>query len=228
MHATIRLCLDIHLPMPASNEATRERVDRCSDTLIETAAALAARGWMPATSGNLSIRLDDTHVAITTSGQDKSQLTRADLAVVGIVDGHAVDATRKPSAETPLHVQLYQRLAAVGSVLHTHSQSQSVASRVFAHDGILRLQGWELQKALRGFDTHASVLELPVFPNTQRLQELVARVDAWIDDGKALHGYLVEGHGMYAWGHDTQEARRHLEALDFLLACELDLRRLTR
>jgi methylthioribulose-1-phosphate dehydratase len=31
---------------------------------------------------------------------------------------------------------------------------------------------------------------------------------------------------MYTWGRDMPEARRHLEALEFLLGCELDLRRL--
>ena len=41
-----------------------------------------------------------------------------------------------------------------------------------------------------------------------------------------LHGYLIDGHGIYAWGRDMAEARRHLEAFEFLLGCELDLRRL--
>jgi methylthioribulose-1-phosphate dehydratase len=31
-----------------------------------------------------------------------------------------------------------------------------------------------------------------------------------------------------AWGRDMHEARRHLEALEFLLGCELELRKLTR
>ena len=44
--------------------------------------------------------------------------------------------------------------------------------------------------------------------------------------GKPLHGYLIDGHGIYAWGRDMPEARRHLEAFEFLLACELDLLRL--
>jgi methylthioribulose-1-phosphate dehydratase len=97
---------------------------------------------------------------------------------------------------------------------------------LFANDGIVRLQGWELQKAITGHSTHESVLEIPVFPNTQHMPELVAHVDAWLDEGKPLHAYLIDGHGMYAWGHDMAETRRHLEALEFLLGCELDLRRL--
>jgi methylthioribulose-1-phosphate dehydratase len=93
-------------------------------------------------------------------------------------------------------------------------------------DGAIRLQGWELQKAITGYRTHESVLEIPVFPNTQHMPELVAQVDAWLDAGKPLHAYLIDGHGIYTWGRDMAETQRHLEALEFLLGCELDLKKL--
>jgi len=112
-------------------------------------------------------------------------------------------------------------------VLHTHSRTQSVASRLFAKDGAIRLEGWELQKAIAGQTTHDAEMIIPVFPNTQHMPELVAQVDAWLDAGKPLHAYLINGHGIYTWGRDMAETRRHLEALEFLLGCELDLRRLS-
>ena len=59
----------------------------------------------------------------------------------------------------------------------------------------------------------------------QALKEEAARVEAALDAGP-LWGYLIDGHGLYAWGRDMAEARRHLEAFEFLLGCELDLRRL--
>ena len=39
-------------------------------------------------------------------------------------------------------------------------------------------------------------------------------------------GYLIAGHGLYAWGRDIAEARRHLDAFEFMLGCELELRRM--
>ena len=39
-------------------------------------------------------------------------------------------------------------------------------------------------------------------------------------------GYLIAGHGLYAWGKDISEARRHLDAFEFMLGCELEMRRL--
>ena len=45
---------------------------------------------------------------------------------------------------------------------------------------------------------------------------------------KEIWGYLIEGHGLYAWGRDMAEARRHLDAFEFLINCELEMRKLHR
>lgn len=199
--------------------------DTCADCVAKTAQGLANKGWTPATSSNFSMRVDAGHAAITISGRDKGKLGRDDIMLIDM-DGHAVGTDARPSAETALHTQIYRRWPQMHAVLHTHSRTQSVASRLFARAGTIRLQGWELQKAIDGYHSHDSVLEIPVFPNTQHMPELVARVDAWLDAGKPLHAYLIEGHGIYTWGRDMAETERHLEALEFLLGCELDLRTL--
>ncbi|GAB3785486.1 methylthioribulose 1-phosphate dehydratase [Dyella agri] len=194
-----------------------------ADAIADAARELALAGWTPATSSNFSMRVDADHAAITISGRDKGKLGRDDIMLVDM-QGLAVGTDARPSAETALHTQVYRRWPEAQVVLHTHSRTQSVASRLFAQDGAVRLEGWELQKAITGHTTHESVLEIPVFPNTQHMPELVERVDAWLDAGKPLAAYLINGHGIYTWGRDMAEARRHLEALEFLLGCELDLR----
>lgn len=194
-------------------------------TIADAGRELAALGWTPATSSNFSMRLDAGHLAVTISGRDKGRLSGDDVMVVDL-DGRAVATEARPSAETLLHTQIYRRFADVGAVLHTHSRTQTVASRLFAARGVIRFEGWELQKAITGYTTHESALDLPVFPNTQDMSVLVRAVDAWLDAGKALSGYLIDGHGIYTWGRDMPETRRHLEAFEFLLACELDLWRL--
>ena len=35
----------------------------------------------------------------------------------------------------------------------------------------------------------------------------------------SIYGYLIRRHGLYTWGRDLQEARRHVEILEFLLEC---------
>jgi methylthioribulose-1-phosphate dehydratase len=193
--------------------------------LADAGRELAALGWTPATSSNFSARIDAQRLAITVSGRDKGRLTEADIMQVDL-EGRALGTPQRPSAETLLHTQVYARFPATGAVLHTHSHNQTVASRLFARDGAIRIEGYELIKALRGHATHDTAIDLPVFPNTQDMQELVAHVDRWLAAGRALPGYLIDGHGLYAWGLDLPEARRHLDAIEFLLGCELDLRRL--
>ena len=192
--------------------------------LIVNVRELAAQGWTPATSSNFSQRLDDRHAAITISGRDKGRLNEDDIMVVDF-DGKAVGSGHRPSAETLLHTQLYRRLPGVGCVLHTHSRTQTVASRLFAGAGHVRLAGYELLKAFSGNTTHEAELAVPVLPNSQDMPTLAAQVEALLDAGP-MWGYLIDGHGLYAWGRDMAEARRHLDAFDFLLGCELELSRL--
>lgn len=209
-------------PSPLPYDA--QRLSVLADLLITNIAELARAGWTPATSSNFSHRLDDQHCAITVSGKDKGRLVEDDIMVVDF-NGQAVGRPLRPSAETLLHTQLYARFPDIGCVLHTHSPVQTIASRLFAAQGHIRLEGYELLKALHGNTTHELSIDLPVFANTQDMDILAAQVEAALDAGP-LWGYLIDGHGLYAWGQDMAQARRHLEAFEFLLHCELELRKL--
>jgi len=209
--------------LPYDTDALR----RAAGEIITNVRELAAAGWTPATSSNFSRRLDDKHAAITVSGRDKGRLTEDDIMVVDFA-GKAVGSDHRPSAETLLHTQLYQRYPDdVGCVLHTHSQNQTIASRLYAGKGHVRLYGYELLKAFRGNETHETEILVPVLPNSQDMHTLAAQVDCLLDK-RTLWGYLIDGHGLYAWGRDMAEARRHLDAFEFLLGCELELRKLQK
>jgi len=203
----------------------RDELRRAAGEIITNVRELAAAGWTPATSSNFSRRLDDRHAAITVSGRDKGKLVEDDIMVVDF-DGNPVATDHRPSAETLLHTQLYKRFPDIGCILHTHSQNQTIASRLFAGRGYLRMEGYELLKAFRGNETHETEVVVPVLPNSQDMHTLAAQVDCLLD--RPMWGYLIDGHGLYAWGRDMAEARRHLEAFEFLLGCELELRKLQR
>ena len=209
---------------PASVPYDPARLRELAQLLIGNIRELAQAGWTPATSSNFSHRLDDRHAAITVSGRDKGRLVEDDIMVVDF-DGQAVGRPLRPSAETLLHTQLYRRFPDIGCVLHTHSPVQTVASRLYAGAGHVRLAGYELLKAFHGNSTHEAAVDVPVFPNTQDMDVLAAQVEAELDKGP-MWGYLIDGHGLYAWGRDMAQARRHLEAFEFLLGCELELRKL--
>ena len=183
--------------------------------LIAAGKFFHTRGWVPATGGNFSARLLGNRMLITASGGHKGELTAANFLVADL-DGRPLDSTRKASYETLLHSQIYRR-ARAGVVLHTHSVANTVLSR--QHDK-LNLAGYELLKVLDGVATHDTGVEIPVFENDQDIARLSAVVDAAMATGKAQHGYLIRGHGLYAWGETVSVARHRVEALEFMFECE--------
>ncbi|HOV96070.1 MAG TPA: methylthioribulose 1-phosphate dehydratase [Thermomonas sp.] len=196
----------------------------CAAQIIVHTRELAAKGFTPATAGNFSIRMGPEHAAITISGKDKGRLTEADIMVVDMAN-NPVATHHRPSAEAALHTHLYRRYPDVGAVLHTHSPTQTIAGLLYAEAGRVRLRDYELFKALRGHTTHETAVDLPVVPNSQDMDTLTASVDAVLTQPNQW-GYLIAGHGLYAWGRDISEARRHLDAFEFMLGCELEMRRL--
>lgn len=191
--------------------------------LIATVRELAARGLCPATGGNFSARLDADSLLITASGVDKAAAGERDLIRLRR-DGAAIDDGR-PSAETALHLAVYRLAPETGAVLHVHSVADTVLSRLETGD-LLTVEGYEMQKAIRGVDTHEIPLVLPIVDNNQDMTALAKTLEARWPQAAAAHGFLVRGHGLYAWGADLAEARRHLEGWEFLLACELAARRI--
>lgn len=191
-----------------------------------TAAIIAAGqrmdrfGWVPATAGNLSVRLPDGAVAITRSGGHKGFLTETGVIRVGL-DGLPLRDGDRPSAETGLHCGIYRRFPAAGAVLHGHSVAVTVLSRAGGH--AIPLAGYELLKAFPGLPTHDAAIALPVLDNDQDIPRLQRAVESrWNEMDEVPPGYLIRGHGIYVWGADMPEALHRLEALEFMLACELE------
>lgn len=195
---------------------------KAAEELVEIGRLLSARGWVPATAGNFSRRVDRDRIAITASGLDKGELAVTDIRIIPL-DGSVPAGV---SAETPLHLSLYRHDPEIGAVLHTHSLAATVVSRAHAGEREIVFRDYELQKGMRGRNTHEAPFHLPLFANSQDMTALTAEVESRLSaDG---YGYILAGHGLYAWGRDMAEARRHLEALEFLLACELEQGRYRR
>ena len=134
--------------------------------------------------------------------------------------GNAEDPAHRPSAETPLHTALYTLDEGIGAVLHTHSVPSTVLSR--AAGTSVSITNFEMQKAIAGIQSHETTLVIPVFDNRQDMKILATRVEeAWHEGNLQNHGFLIRGHGLYAWGADLVEAERHTEGLEFLFECLL-------
>ena len=196
-------------------------------SIMAAGVDLARRGQVPATSGNFSARVDDRYIAITASGVDKGALGEDDVLLFDLA-ADAVAGKVRASAETPLHTSLYRRDPAIGAVLHTHSRNATLMSMMMGDADTVVLTNYELLKAFRGFDTHTAIARVPIFANDQDMARLSALVETRLDSTADVIGYLLAGHGLYTWGVDMTEARRHIEAMEFILDCELERMRLRR
>jgi methylthioribulose-1-phosphate dehydratase len=197
-----------------------------AEALCTTARWCYARGWVPATSGNFSVRdAASGRILISPSGLDKGAMTPADLLEIDS-SGRAVDGAGKPSAETALHTVIYRERPHTGAVLHVHTIGNTLLSGRFANRGFVNLEGYELLKGLSGVATHTHCERVPILENAQEYTVLADRLASVLGENPHAHGVLLSRHGLYTWGKSVVEARRHLEALEFLF--EVEERRLSR
>ncbi len=196
--------------------------EKNSFTALATALAVIgkgfyARGWVLGTSGNLSavIGYDPLRLAITASGVDKGNLTSEQILQID-GDGNMLAGTGKPSDETKLHL-VAVKLRGAGAVLHTHSIWSTMLSNACAEAGGIRISGYEMLKGLAGVKTHEHQEWLPIIENSQDMPELAKTVAAALQSNPEAHGFLLRGHGLYTWGRDLNEAKRHIEIFEFLL-----------
>ena len=196
-----------------------------AEALCATARWCYGRGWVPATSGNFSVRDRVAgRILISPSGLDKGLMSMADLLTTDM-EGRVVDSTKKPSAETALHVVIYRVRSEAGAILHVHSIWNTLLSGRFAESGHVPLKGYELLKGLSGVSTPEYEERVPILRNSQDYEELAAELVEALRTYADTHGVLLSRHGLYTWGKSVAEARRHLEALEFLF--EVEGRRLT-
>ncbi len=204
-----------------------------SDHFAQIAEGLAAiarefhsRGWLLGTSGNLSavVTRDPLCLAMSPSGVDKGQLTPNQIVLIGedarlltqhtdkSSDGHSA----KPSDESPLHLRI-AKVVGAGAVLHTHSIWNTLASDVYFAEGGLAIEGYEMLKGLQGVKSHEHREWIPIIENSQDMPALAETIADTLSRQKDVHGFLLRRHGLYSWGTDLREAKRHIEIMEFLL-----------
>jgi methylthioribulose-1-phosphate dehydratase len=191
-----------------------------ADELCATARWCYTQGWVPATSGNFSVRERASgRILVTASGLDKGLLSREGLLEID-AEGRVLSGVGRPSAETGLHLILYKARPEAGAILHVHTVWNTLISGIHAGAGQLTLTGYELLKGLSGVATHEHEEQVPILANSQNYAELTARLAEALEKFPQTHGVLLSRHGLYTWGESVAEARRHLEALEFLFEVE--------
>lgn len=202
-------------------EVTLNTLEEKWNELADVKDVLAARDWFMGTSGNLAIKVSDAPLEflVTASGKDKSKRTDEDFLLVD-ADGAPVEATHlKPSAETLLHSVIYTKTGA-GCSLHVHTVANNVLSEIYGPVGKIDFKGQELIKAFGLWDEDA-VLSIPIIANHADIPRLAEDFAEHVSADKGA--VLIRNHGITVWGKDAFEAKKLLEASEFLFQYQLAL-----
>lgn len=191
--------------------------ESAASTMAEVGREFHVRGWVLGTSGNFSAVLhrEPLWLAITSTGSDKGHLSVGQILeldeTLTVFRGEG-----RPSAETALHLAIVRGRQA-GAVLHTHSVWSTVLSGWQASKGGVAIEGYEMLKGLEGIHTHKHREWLPIVENSQDMHELAQEISQTLEENPSAHGFLLRGHGLYTWGADLAEAKRHIEIFEFLM-----------
>ena len=118
------------------------------------------------------------------SGVDKGELRPEQLLSIDenarIVSAH----DGKPSDESLLHLRIVKDRGA-GAVLHTHSVWNTILSDLFAAEGGVTINGYEMLKGLQGVRTHEHTEFLPIIENSQDMPALAELVGKTLERAQA-------------------------------------------
>ncbi|MED4584056.1 methylthioribulose 1-phosphate dehydratase [Brevibacillus choshinensis] len=197
--------------MSATFEQRLDAFRRLDDAKL----TFARRDWFPGTSGNLSIKIESEPLqfAVTASGKDKTKLSPEDYLVVDR-NSRPVDSTAlKPSAETLIHAVVYKKFPQAGACFHVHTVWNNLISELYFGQRAFSIQGQELIKGLGIWEENARIT-VPIVENFADIPTLAAAIEKVLTP--EVPGVLIRNHGIYAWGGNDFEAKRHLEAFEFL------------
>lgn len=189
-------------------EAYKERVCRANLELF-------AKGIVIYTWGNVS-EIDREHnlVVIKPSGVSYDDMKPEDMVVVDLKTGKTVEGDKRPSSDTPTHLELYRSFPEIGGITHTHS----VNAVAFAQAGCsIPALG----------TTHADYFYGPI-PCTRELTEEEVKTAYEANTGKVIAetvremgypilsvpGIVVKNHGPFTWGTDAAQSVYHAVVLE--------------
>src|SRR5690349_18883026 len=204
--------------MSVTQSQTTPDFQHIATSLSAIARGFHSRGWLLGTSGNLSavVSRDPLRIAMSPSGVDKGELTATQVLLIDEQAQVLSEHGGKPSDETLLHLRIVKDRQA-GAVLHTHSVWNTILSDLYATQRGISIEGYEMLKGLAGVQTHEHREWLPIIDNSQDMNSLANTIGESPSRNPNAHGFLLPRHGLYSWGDDLKQAKRHVEILEFLL-----------
>ena len=172
------------------------------NAILECGRIAYERHLMTSNDGNISVRMENGQVLITPSGLSKGRMNLDDLLIVDL-DGNVISSRpdRKPSSETPMHLEVYKAREDIRAVVHAHpifATTLTVAGVDFPLDVLP-----EVLLTLSGVPTTEYA--------TPASHEDAVVIRPFLKTHNAM---LLRQHGSLTYGKHLDEALVHLERIE--------------
>ncbi|WP_059009460.1 class II aldolase/adducin family protein [Streptomyces specialis] len=167
--------------------------------LVAHARRTVTEGLVVGTSGNLSVRVDDT-VLVTPSGVPYDRLGPTDLLAVDLT-GRPRAGTLAPTSELPMHLAIYRATDAT-AVVHTHAVHATAVSTL-----VDELPAVHYMTAALGGPVRVAPYA------TYGSEELAAHMLTALEDRT---GCLLRNHGTIVHGHGLRQAYDNTAQLEWM------------
>jgi L-fuculose-phosphate aldolase len=168
--------------------------------IVEFGRMLHASGFVAATDGNLSVRLDAKHLLVTPTCISKGRMRTSDMVIVDM-EGKRVSGKRRVSSEIGMHLLIYRMRPDVQGIVHAHPPTATG----FAASGL------ELNRPL----VCEVVVGLGTIPlaryATPGTPELTDALEPLIPHHDAI---LMANHGVVTFGSSLESAYMRMETVE--------------
>jgi L-fuculose-phosphate aldolase len=168
--------------------------------IVEFGGLLHANGFVAATDGNLSVRLNEKHLLVTPTCISKGRMRPSDMVIVDM-DGNRVSGKRRVSSEIGMHLLIYRMRPDVQGICHAHPPTATG----FAASGL------DLNRPL----VCEVVVGLGSIPlaryGTPGTPELTDALEPLIRDHDAI---LMANHGVVTFGSSLESAYMKMETVE--------------
>jgi L-fuculose-phosphate aldolase len=157
-------------------------------------------GFIAATDGNLSARLDEDRVLVTPTGMSKGMMAPADLVIVDM-DGNKIKGRREATTEIGMHLLIYRMRPDIRGIVHAHPRTATG----FAAAGMALNQPLVCEVVI-------GLGLIPLAPyGTPGTPELAKTLEPLIPQYDAI---LMANHGVVTYGSDLQSAYMKMETVE--------------
>jgi L-fuculose-phosphate aldolase len=168
--------------------------------IVEFGRLLHGNGFVAATDGNLSVRLDERRLLVTPTSMSKGRMRPSDLVIVD-TDGNRLAGKRNVSSEIGMHLLIYRMRPDVQGIVHAHPPTATG----FAASGM------DLNRPLV-CEVVVGLGEIPLARyGTPGTHELAEALEPLIPDHDAI---LMANHGVVTFGPTLENAYMKMETVE--------------